>query len=100
MQLKTEVGRQNKPTVNLLLLSCGGHLPRQSRKDLFFEAEFKEFLLIGSADDLYLIELTPPEGFQNLPGMMFDDGQIDHLVQSVGFLGARKEFALQPKCQF
>ena len=90
MQLQTEVARQNKPTGNLLLLSCGGHHLSQSPKNLFFEAEFKEFLLIGSADDLYLIELTPPEGFQNLPRMMFDDGWVDHLVQSLGFLGARK----------
>lgn len=100
MQLQTEVSRQNEPKGNLLLLPCGGHHLSQSPKDLFFEAEFKEFLLIGSADDLYLIELTPPEGFQNLSRMMFDDGQVDHLVQSVDLLGARKGFALEPKCQF
>jgi hypothetical protein len=55
------------------LFSGRRHLFGQRNQDLFLEAELKEFLLIGFADDLDLIKLAAAKGLQDLLLVMFDD---------------------------
>jgi hypothetical protein len=45
----------------------------QRNQDLLLEAEFKEFLLIGLADDLDLIKLPAAKGLQDPLLVMLDD---------------------------
>ena len=64
---------QLKPARDFLLLASRGHLLGQRRKDLFLEAEFKEFFLVGFADDFNLIELTAAKSFQDPLLVMLND---------------------------
>jgi hypothetical protein len=63
VQLQTKIGGQNKPEGHLLLLSGRGQLLGQSHQYFLLEAQLKELLFIGLADDLDLIELAATEGF-------------------------------------
>jgi hypothetical protein len=73
VQLQTEIGRQHEPPRHLFLFTVRGQLLGQGIQNLFFEAQFKAFLLVGLADNLDLIELPAAEGFQNRLRMIFDE---------------------------
>jgi hypothetical protein len=51
----------------------------QRHQDPLLEAEFKEFLLIGLADDFELIEFAAAECFQHLLLMMFQNVYVSQL---------------------
>ena len=76
MQLQTEIGRQDKPLRDFLLLATGGHHLGQGVQDLFFEAQLEKLLLVGLADNLELIKLAAAEGFQHPLRVILDEPQV------------------------
>jgi hypothetical protein len=73
VELETQVCRQFKPKRHFLLFPDRGELFGQRNQDLLLEAEFKEFLLVGLADDLDLIKLPAAKGLQDPLLVMLDD---------------------------
>jgi hypothetical protein len=81
VEFETQIGRQDEPVGDLLLLPSRGHGIGQAGQQVFLETALEEIPLIGLADDFQAVELPLTEGGQDLLGLVFDESQV-HSGQS------------------
>ena len=76
VQLQTQIGGQFKPQRHFFFFPGRGHFLGQGRQNLFLEAQLEKLLLVGFANDLELVEFSPPESLQNPLLVKFNDFQV------------------------